>query len=230
MTYNRNPQPVVKDPQRLAVLDSLGLLDSPAEAAFDRLTRLASYIIGAPISLVSLIDADRQFFKSQFGLPDPVAQARETPLSHSFCQHVVADDTPLIVSDARGVSFLKDNLAIPDLDVIAYLGIPLSTSDGVSLGSFCVIDNEPREWSDHEIEIMHELAMSVMTEIELRAQIKAREAAEEALHNRNRKLRRVTLFCNSTLEHMQTSIEHGGNLEEVYAYVREARTELERLD
>jgi GAF domain-containing protein len=93
---------------------------------------------------VSLVDADRQFFKSALGLPEPWATRRETPLSHSFCQHVVATGAPLRVEDARDHSLVCDNLAIPELGVVAYLGMPLATADGQVLGSLCAIDTEPR--------------------------------------------------------------------------------------
>lgn len=166
---------------RLAVLKQLELLDTPAEESFDRLTWLASQITNSPISLVSLVDVNRQFFKSQVGLPEPLAAIRQTPLSHSFCMHVVANSAPLVVEDARKHPILKDNLAIPDLGVIGYLGIPLITKDGTALGSFCIIDTFPRVWTEREIKIMHRLASMVMTEIELRAQIKARYHAEEIL-------------------------------------------------
>ncbi|HVE77348.1 MAG TPA: hypothetical protein VNA89_00675, partial [Gemmatimonadaceae bacterium] len=79
----------VGDAGRLAALHATALLDSPAEAAFDRLTRLAARLLRAPLALVTLVDAERQFFKSCVGLPQPWAAARETPLSHSFCQHAV---------------------------------------------------------------------------------------------------------------------------------------------
>lgn len=219
----------VQNPARLQKLKELDLLDTPTEAAFDRLTQLASKIIGAPVSLVSLVDSDRQFFKSFVGLEGPAAKRRETPLSHSFCQHVVASGEPLVVSDARKHPVLMHNRAVPDLNVIAYLGIPLQTSDGQNLGSFCVIDGQERHWTPHEIEIIRELAMSVMTEIELRAQVKARQEAEKALEQRNRKLTRVTLLCDSTLEHMQTAIERSAEMNEIYGYVKDARRELAQL-
>ena len=96
-----NVASAIQDPMRLDVLRSLLLLDSPSEAAFDRFTQLASKSIDAPVSLISLIDVDRQFFKSLTGLPEPWASERETPLSHSFCQSMVASGTPLVVEDAR---------------------------------------------------------------------------------------------------------------------------------
>jgi signal transduction histidine kinase len=158
----------INDPKRIAALNATDLLDSPPEGAFDRLTRLASDILNAPVSLVSLVDKDRQFFKSQIGLPEPCATARETPLSHSFCQYVVGNHLPLIVADAREHPVLRHNLALRDLKVVAYLGIPLTTADGQTLGSFCAIDGKARQWSAREIKILQELAALVMVEIELR--------------------------------------------------------------
>src|SRR5688500_19571262 len=88
-THPGTTESVIGDADRLAALRSTGMLDSPAEEAFDRLTRLAISILRVPVSLVSIVDRDRQFFKSSGGLPTKVAEARETPLTHSFCQHVV---------------------------------------------------------------------------------------------------------------------------------------------
>lgn len=224
-----NTKPVLANEARLNKLKELLLLDSPAEEAFDRLTRLASKIVNAPVSLVSLVDVDRQFFKSFVGLPEPWASERETPLSHSFCQYVVATGEPLVVEDARKVDLLKDNLAIPDLDVIGYLGMPIMASDGSQLGSFCVIDSKPRQWTQREIEIVQELAISAMAEIELREQVIAREKIEKALEEHNRQLKRVTIFCRSTLMHMEDSLNHSASLEEMTLYVSQALAELDRL-
>lgn len=157
------------EPRRLAALQSTQLLDTPPEECFDRLTLLASRVLGVPVALVSLVDDHRQFFKSQQGLAEPWASRRQTPLSHSFCQHVVTDNSVLNVEDARQHPRLKENLAIPDLGVVAYLGVPLVASDGCPLGSFCAIDSSPRCWTVEEEAIMKDLARSTMTEIELRS-------------------------------------------------------------
>ncbi len=172
----------IEDPQRLAALRRTLLLDSPREPSFDRLTELASLILDAPVSLVSLVDADRQFLKSCVGLGEPLAVERETPLSHSFCKHVAATGDPLIVDDAREHPLVMDNPAIPDFNVIAYAGIPL-VLDGQPLGSFCVIDHEPRRWTDREVEILRGLAESAMTEIELRVTAEELKATVEDREN-----------------------------------------------
>ena len=114
----------ISDPGRLAALAETGLLDTPADDRFDSLTRVASRVLNAPVALVSLVDKDRQFFKSCIGLPEPWASKRETPLSHSFCQHAVAARQPLIVDDARDHPVLRDNLAIRDMDVDRLCGHP----------------------------------------------------------------------------------------------------------
>ena len=154
--------------QRLAVLIAANLLDTPAEETFDRFTRLASAILNTPVALVSLVDHHRQFFKSSVGLPEPWATCRQTPLSHSFCQHVVKTNETLAVADARNHPLLRDNLAIAELGVIAYLGVPLTTAEGYTLGSFCAIDTTPREWSDRDVEILRDLAGLAIEKIELR--------------------------------------------------------------
>src|SRR5215204_4313708 len=102
----------VFNPARLAALRRLHLLDTPAEAAFDRLGQLAQKFLKAPIALVTLVDDQRQFFKSCVGLPEPWATWRSTPLSHSFCKHVVSTDAPLVVNDARKDPIFEENLAI----------------------------------------------------------------------------------------------------------------------
>src|SRR5262245_31945424 len=157
----------ILDPGRLAALQQTSLLDSPPEEAFDRLTRLATTLLRVPVALVSLVDGDRQFFKSCVGLPEPLASLRQTPLTHSFCKHVVASGEPLIVADIGDSSF-KNNPPVFGIGEIAYTGVPLTTIEGHALGSFCVVDTRPREWTADEIEILRGLAASAMTEISAR--------------------------------------------------------------
>jgi GAF domain-containing protein len=155
------------DSDRLEALHATGLLDSDVAPEFDRLARLAAHVLHAPVALVSLVAEDRQFFKSCLGLPEPWASRREAPLTHSFCQHAVASREPLLVTDAREHPVLRDNLAIRDMGVIAYAGIPLIDHDGHALGTLCVIDSQPRHWTSHQIELLSDIAASVVTEISL---------------------------------------------------------------
>jgi GAF domain-containing protein len=110
---------------------------------------------------VTLVDRDRQFFKRCVGLPEPWASRRETPLSHSFCQHTLTTGVELVISDARVHPELRDNPAVPDLGV-ADAGIPLVTSDGTVLGSFCAIDTKPRQWSEGDLPTLRDLAESAV--------------------------------------------------------------------
>ena len=166
------------DAERLRALERSELMDSPAEDAFDRAVRLATRLLGTPVGLLSLVDGERQFFKAQLGLPEPTATARQTPLSHSFCQHVVNADAPLAVRDARADPRVRGNLAIEELDVIAYLGVPVHAPDGAVLGSFCAIQSEPREWTDVEREALEDIAAGVEAEIALRTELKRSAKAE----------------------------------------------------
>lgn len=166
------------DPARLFALDRLDLLDSPPEPAYDRLTNMAARLLNVPVALMTLVDRDRQFFKSQVGLGEPWASARETPLSHSFCQYVVAQQQQLVVADARNDAVLASNLAIPDLGVIAYAGVPLRSPDGVVIGSFCAIDTQPRVWTEEELALLEDLNHAVMTEIALHDKIRSLQEIE----------------------------------------------------
>lgn len=167
----------VRDRDRLLALRRSGLLDSRQEEAFDRLTRRACLVMGVPVALVSLVDGDRQFFKSAQGLREPYASARETDLSHSFCRYVVAGQRPLVVSDARAVPGLADSPAITDLDVIGYAGVPLC-AHGYVLGAFCAIDARAHEWSDEDLAVLHDLSSACSAEIHVRAALREGRRAQ----------------------------------------------------
>lgn len=152
------PASIIRDPERLASLAQTALMDTSPSEPLDILTRVAASLLGVPVALVSLVDGHRQFFKSHVGLPEPWATGRETPLTHSFCQWVVADHTDLIVTDAREHPALKHNRGFHEFGVIAYAGIPLTTISGSAIGSFCAIDTKPRAWSADDIRILKELA------------------------------------------------------------------------
>ena len=112
-----------RDPDRLRALAETQL-DAVPDEAFDRFARLVSDLLDVPVALVSLVSAERQFFPGAVGLPEPWAARRQTPLTHSFCQHVVDIEVPMVLPDARLYPRVRDNLAIEDLGVIAYAGMP----------------------------------------------------------------------------------------------------------
>lgn len=157
----------VRDAERLRSVRDTGLLDSEIQENFDRHARIASEALHAPVALISIVDEERQFFKSCLGLPEPWQSRRGAPLSHSFCQHAVASKEPLIIDDAREHPILKDNAAIRDMNVVAYAGVPLIDSNGQALGTLCTIDDHPRHWSKHQVQLLQDIADSVCREIEL---------------------------------------------------------------
>jgi len=152
--------------RRLAVLRSYGVLDTPPEKEFDDLTRLAALICDVPIALVSLIDRDRQWFKSRVGLDAP-----ETPRDVAFCSHAILGRTPLVVGDAlRDERFHDNPLVTSDPLIRFYAGAPLSASDGERIGTLCVIDRKPRTLTPEQLEGLETLARHVVTQLELRHQ------------------------------------------------------------
>lgn len=175
------PEQDVHNPARLARLRATGLLDAPTEEAFDRLTRLASRLLNAPLSTVTLVDSDRQFYMSCSGVPEPLATVRSTPLEFSFCKHTVVLGRPLIVPDTRGHPGMRDNPAIEQFGVAAYAGIPLLTADGHALGTLCVMDYQVRHWTEDDVANLTDLAASVSTEIELRMDIAQRVQVQQEL-------------------------------------------------
>ncbi len=143
--------------QRLAALHALNILDSPLEASFDRITQLAREIFDVPIALVSLVDKERQWFKSRPGLA-----ACETERSVSFCAHAVAHDTPLVVEDTHTDTRFVDNPLVTTGPFIRfYAGYPLRPTDDLPLGTLCIIGREPRAFSAREGRILKGLAHQV---------------------------------------------------------------------
>jgi PAS domain S-box-containing protein len=179
----------VQNPSRIDSLRGTRLLDSPREEAFDRLTRLASTALKAPVAVVSLVDTDRQFFKSCLGLPERVNATRSLPLDYSFSRHAVAAGQPLIIPDAREHPLVRDNPAIREFGLVAYAGIPLLTDDGHALGTLCVLDTVPRAWTDQEVSTLCDLAAATMTEIALRQELAERERAGREREELGRALR-----------------------------------------
>lgn len=139
-------------PKRLKALLRTRLMDSPAEEGFDRYTRLASRMLRSRVSLISLVDSQRQFFESQIGLHYPWCEMGGTPLDHPMCATVVETRNVLLIEDARNDPAWKNHLAVRNIGVGSYLGFPLHSPDGRHiLGSFCVIDSEPRKWSEIDL-------------------------------------------------------------------------------
>ncbi|MBK1873232.1 PAS domain S-box protein [Marinobacter sp. 1-3A] len=151
------------------------MLDTPSEARFDRLTRMAARLIDAPIALISLIDRDRQWFKSCVGL-----DIRETPRSLSFCGHAILDKQPLVIEDAYEDERFCDNPVVTGApNVRFYAGIPIHSADGYPLGTLCVIDRKPRKLSEDDLQCLRDIADCAEEQISARAL---------AIHYRDREL------------------------------------------
>ncbi|WP_435204512.1 SpoIIE family protein phosphatase [Micromonospora sp. bgisy143] len=191
---NASP-PALGDAARLRALADTGL-DAAPDEAFDRFARLVSDLLEVPVALVSLVSADRQFFPGAVGLPEPWSQRRQTPLSHSFCQHVVDIEVPMVLPDARLYPRVRDNLAIDDLGVVAYAGMPLTDLSGRVLGSLCAIDNKPRAWTAGQLRTLSDLAAACSSELRLRI---ALDGAQEA-HQRLELLAGVSETLAGTLD------------------------------
>ncbi|NEP20464.1 MAG: GAF domain-containing protein, partial [Leptolyngbya sp. SIO4C1] len=149
---------------RLAELQRYAVLDTAAETAFDELAELAAHICQAPVSLVSLIDEHRQWFKSRYGLA-----LTETPRDRAFCGYTILGDRPFIIEDATADARVSDNpLVIDDPHIRFYAGVPLTSPRGYNLGSLCIIDFVPRTLDSAQLKGLKTLAHQVMLLLEAR--------------------------------------------------------------
>jgi signal transduction histidine kinase len=157
------------EPDRLEKLKLYRILDTPPEDAFDRITRIVAETIGVPIALVSLVDSERQWFKSKHGL-----EADETPRDIAFCSHAILEDGVFIVEDAlKDARFAGNPLVTSDPSIRFYAGAPLKTPDGLNLGTLCAIDREPRQLTDKQRQLLSDLSSIVVDEMELRVALRS---------------------------------------------------------
>jgi diguanylate cyclase (GGDEF)-like protein len=160
------PATPLDETRRLRSLHNLRILDTDPEERFNRITRLARRLFGVPIALVSLVDRDRQWFKSSQGL-----QACETGREISFCGHAILQEATFVVEDAREDSRFADNpLVTGEPNIRFYAGHPVHGPDGQRVGTLCVIDQQPRTFAPSEIESLMELASMVDRELSLVSQ------------------------------------------------------------
>jgi hypothetical protein len=152
------PDSEIGRPERLNALQRADLLDTPPEEPFDRLARLTAQLLDVPVVLMSIVDRQRQFFKAQVGLPEPLSAIRQTPIAHSFCQWVVTADEDLVVEDARRHHLLSTNPATVEMGIVAYAGVPLRVESDETIGSFCAVDMKPHRWDPRELRTLHDAA------------------------------------------------------------------------
>ncbi len=183
------PKPANED-DRLQALRELEILDTPPEERFDRLTRLARDMFDAPIALVSIVDGTRQWFKSAQGL-----EATETSREVSFCGHAIMSDEVMVVPDATADARFADNpLVLADPSIRFYAGAPLSAENGQHVGTLCVIDTKPREWTAEQSRTLRELADVVQEELQqnrIRDQRLALQALSEAAQDTDDDVREI---------------------------------------
>ena len=161
--------------ERLNVLHALNLLDTPPEEVFDRITRLVARVLDVPIALVSLVDTDRQWFKSRVGL-----DAIETPRELAFCAHAIVQTSPMIVPDATLDERFADNaLVTSNPNIRFYAGVPLRSVSGLSIGTLCAIDSKPRKLNADEINILIDLAAVISKEVQMRESMILSQATSE---------------------------------------------------
>ena len=191
------PTPIPADEkERLKSLHNLGLLDTPTEERFDRITRLALSLFNMPISTVTLIDSEREWFKSCQGLPQ-----REGRRAISFCGHAVLGEDVLVIPDTKKDSrFAKNPMVVGNPFIRFYAGIPLKSADGKKVGVFCVKDLKPRKFDSHKKLLLKTLSSWVELELnvhELSKALEARRAAEQRVAELNEILR----LLNKNIRH-----------------------------
>lgn len=165
MSDSQAPRP--SPASRLQAIRNSGLLDRRGEEQFGQLTDHVRVAMSVPVAIISIVDEHRQVFAGHSGLPEPWASIGETPITHSFCRHVVEAAEPLVVSDANLHGLVRENLAIVDLGVIAYLGVPIHLPTGELVGALAAVDTRPREWTDSDLRFLTSLARVVDTAIGL---------------------------------------------------------------
>ncbi|MGV3574381.1 MAG: sensor domain-containing diguanylate cyclase [Devosia sp.] len=161
---NMFPLPLKTEEERLTAVERYDILDTPPEPAFDRIATLVRLIFGVETSIVSLIDAHRQWYKASEGTP-----LKEVPIGETFCRYAMPGTDAMIVPDASQDERFCDSPHVKaDHGVRFYASMPLTTEDGHNIGTICAIDSQPRQFSVRELEIFRELARIVMSEMELR--------------------------------------------------------------
>ncbi|RKR73884.1 GAF domain-containing protein [Frondihabitans australicus] len=159
------PEAVLADPDRLAAVEALKP-GPDGEPSLDRFTALASKMLNAPVSIITLIDMKSQTFASQHGRDPDGTKPTAVPLTHSFCQFAVTSRQPLRIDETRTHPLVQNSPAIDEDDIEAYLGVPLIVGGQHAVGALCVTEHEPRQWTDEEEEMLSDLAEILTTELD----------------------------------------------------------------
>ncbi|SFR82607.1 GAF domain-containing sensor histidine kinase [Maribacter stanieri] len=186
-----------REKERLALLQSYSILDTLPEKDYDNLTKLAAEICQTPISLITLLDDKRQWFKSHYGL-----EVSETPIEDAFCAHAITGNDPIFITkDAREDNrFHKNPLVTGEPNIVFYAGIPLKNANGLPLGTLCVIDDKPRTLTESQKESLNVLSEQVINLLELRKNKLELERAHKKLKKFSKKLERKVFQRTNQLE------------------------------
>lgn len=176
-----SPKLPTNENERLNAVKSYGLLDTLPESDFDDITKIISAICEVPISLITLLDTERNFLKSHHGL-----DLEESPRSISFCGHAILSEEDIyIVEDARESTIFHDNPLVTEFQAIFYAGVPLRNPEGYPLGTLCIYDHKPRKLNENQIQTLKIIAKQVMNLFELRKKNRLLETATEHLETQN---------------------------------------------
>ena len=194
--------------ERLRTLRSYKILDTRPEERFDELTQLAALICDAPISLISLLDSDRQWFKSRFGL-----DMQETPRAQAFCTHAIMQPEIFVVPDAaKDERFARNPLVIGETHIRFYAGAPLAARDGHLLGTLCVMDRQPHALTDAQTRALGILSRLVIANIELRSDLRelrdalaVRDADEDSADEAGTSLEELISRLHDTLANLEAA-------------------------
>jgi signal transduction histidine kinase len=173
---------MIQHPERLAAVGRLHLLDTPPEPSLDRLTRLAAQLLHSPAAYISLVTDHQLYFVSQTGLPESLAETRQLPLAYSLCQHAIESGMPLVIDDARTHPLAVDNPSVEEYQCVAFLGIPLRVGDSLPVGALCVMEPQPRAWSESDVAGLSDLAGAVQTELRLRVLYQEQTRLQTYIH------------------------------------------------
>ncbi|MBD1260873.1 GAF domain-containing protein [Maribacter polysiphoniae] len=229
----------IHEKERLASLASYSILDSLPEEDYDNLTAIAAEICGTPISLVSLLDHERQWFKSHYGI-----DASETPKEYAFCAHAInTDEDIFVVQDARKDERFYDNpLVTGDTSVVFYAGIPLISDNGLPLGTLCVIDHKPKLLSQSQVNSLKILAKQVRNLLQLRKSNILLEKKVDELEEKNIELDRFAYIAAHDLKSPLNTINSTAQLfsdcyasnfdedgEKMLGFIQSSTNQLKRL-
>lgn len=211
--YGQDPE---QEKKRLKELRSYDILDSLTEKDYEDITTLASIICDVPIALISLVDKDRQWFKSHHGL-----NAEETHRQHSFCSHAITSpDEAFIIPDSRLDDRFKNNpLVTGNPNIVFYAGIPLVTGTGYGLGTFCIIDIKPRELTDAQLNALNILAGQVMNLLELRKTNNNLNLQSELLERKTKNLDNIVAERIAEIEGQKIELEKANKELQAFNYI-----------